>query len=149
MGEMHCTSQLLCIHQSARSSKGTENLERNSAFDNLTNACLLDFLIRHAILYNDLLKCFKLIKIRAGQNFNEISPGSIQVPWNPQAGIVALTSFPSVHVLPLSIKWTPKNSRINCRWIQLFLNYLKMNDLRIWVIIIHVDICFNQESYSN
>lgn len=24
-----------------------------------------------------------------------------------------------------------------------------MNDLRIWVIIIHVDVCFNQESYSN
>lgn len=24
-----------------------------------------------------------------------------------------------------------------------------MNDLRIWVIIIHVDICFNQKSYSN
>ena len=80
MDEMHLTLQLLCLHQSPHSNKGTENLERNSAFDNLTNAYLLDFLIRHAIIYNDLLKCFKLIKIKAGQNFNEISLGSTEVP---------------------------------------------------------------------
>lgn len=63
---LHFTAAVLA--PKTPSNKETDNLEGKLVREKLTNVSLLDFLIRYPIIDNDLIKYFKPVKVKAGQN---------------------------------------------------------------------------------